>query len=312
MIHIPPSFLFFLTWVLVGPSREAASTILLIAGSLTLVVILRRSFQYQTLALLGILAIMMLQGLDFALLGLSFGSFRTHMFHNGVSNFLSTMFTLNLGVTMVGVLAAAGAAAYIEFGKSRMDVTRVLPQFKFIDAPVQIQRMVEDLARSAGIQSPGVRLVDSGVPSTFTARSNRKYAVAISVGLLECLDDGEVKACLAHEISHLKNNDFTWRFLATLGKLALFAKPLSYLIEPAVYRAREFLADRTAAQLMGGPSALISALSKLAESQPLRTRGLSAAVCACNFSASRGFFSIFDKHPNIYDRINALQESFAP
>jgi heat shock protein HtpX len=311
MIPVIPTFLFVLTWVLVGPSRDAAATIIVIAGILTLAVVLKRSYEYQTLALIGILGIIALEGLQFAFFGLSFGFLRAPPpppSHHGGFDLFATLFTLNLGMTLIGAVAAAGAAAYIQFGKSRMDVARILPDFKFLEAPVQLKELVNDLARLAGIQAPEVRIVDSGVPSTFTVRSNRKYSIAASVGLLESLDGDEVKACLAHEISHLKNNDFAWRFLATLGKLALFAKPLSYLIEPAVYRAREFLADRTAAQLVDGPEALVSALGKLAESDALRTSILPATICACNFNLPRGFFRIFDKHPTIRARIKALQE----
>jgi len=314
MIRVIPGFFFILTWVLVGPTREAASTILVIAGILTLTVVLRRSFQYQTLALLGVLGIMSLEGLEFVLVTLSFWFFRVHPLADAPPDFFSTLFTLNLGLTLIGAITAAGAAVYIGFGKSRMDVAKIFPEFKFLEAPNELTQVVERLAKLARIQVPEVCLVDSGVPSTFTVRSNRKYAVAVSVGLLESLDNEEVNACLAHEISHLKNNDFTWRFLATLGKLALFAKPLSYLIEPAVYRAREFLADRTAAQLIGGPRALVSALSKLAQSQTLRTSTTTfpAGVCTCSFTSPHGLFSIFDKHPNIYARISALEENHNP
>jgi heat shock protein HtpX len=136
--------------------------------------------------------------------------------------------------------------------------------------------------------------------------------VAVSIGLLESLDNEEVEACLAHEISHLKNNDFTWRFIATVAKVALFAKPFSYLIEPAVYRAREFLADRTAAILIGGPSALMSALSKLGESQSLNLSASAGTVCMCSLNHSSSFFRIFDKHPNIQARIKSLQEMYMP
>ncbi len=144
-----------------------------------------------------------------------------------------------------------------------MSIARIFPRLKFLEAPKQLKNGVISLAESAGIKPPDVSLIDSGTPSAFTIRSKRRYVIAISIGLLESLNNDEVEACLAHEISHLKNKDFTWRFIATVAKVALFAKPLSYLIEPAVYRGREFLADRTAAMLIGGPSALISALSKL-------------------------------------------------
>jgi heat shock protein HtpX len=121
------------------------------------------------------------------------------------------------------------------------------------------------------------------------------------------LDGKEVEACLAHEIAHLKNNDFTVRFIATLAKVALFARPLSYLLEPAVYRAREFMADITAAKLVGGPEALISALSQLKESSNLDT-AIAGSSCLCNLTAPRGVCRMFDKHPALEDRIKALRE----
>lgn len=153
--------------------------------------------------------------------------------------------------------------------------------------------------------------MDSGTPSAFTIRAKRKYVLAVSIGLLESLDTEEVEACLAHEISHLKNKDFNWRFIATVAKVALFAKPLSYLIEPAVYRGREFLADRTAAILIGGPNALISALSKLGESQALDVSTSAGTVCMCSLNHRTSFFRIFDKHPSIHARIRSLQEMCA-
>ena len=117
-----------------------------------------------------------------------------------------------------------------------------------------------------------------------------------------------MEACLAHEISHLKNKDFVWRFMATVAKVALFAKPLSYLIEPAVYRGRELKADKTAARMIGGPDALISALSKLGESQASNIATTAGNVCTCYLNSSNGFFRIFNKHPEIHARIRSLQE----
>lgn len=100
-------------------------------------------------------------------------------------------------------------------------------------------------------------------------RTKRKYVIALSVGLLDSFDDKEVEACVAHEMAHVKNNDFTFRFVATLAKVALVSKPLSYLIEPAIYRARELQADKTAASLLGGPASLVSVPAKLRESNSL-------------------------------------------
>jgi heat shock protein HtpX len=311
MIHPFPGYLLILSWLLIGPSVPPPSVIAFIAGGLILALTLRRSFRYHTIALLSILGIMLLDSLQIVFVGLHLELMDPHLFHDGVWNFFSTMFTLNLGLTVIGALAAVCAAAYIEFGRSQMSVAKMFPEFRFLDAPKSVRSMVNNLSSSAGVQPPQVCLVDSGIPSAFTIRSRRRYVVALSIGLLESLDKEEVGACLAHEISHLKNRDFPLRFLATVAKVALFARPMSYLIEPAVYRAREFLADRTAAMLTGGPAALISALSKLDESQSLGISESSVSVCMCNLNAGRGFFKILDKHPDIHARIKALQEMHA-
>ena len=128
--------------------------------------------------------------------------------------------------------------------------------------------------------APEVAIVDSGYPSAFTVRANRRYTIAASIGLLESLSEKEVEACLAHEVAHLKNRDFIVRAIATVSKLAVFARPVGYFVEPAVYRAREFLADKTAAELIGGPTMLISALSKLKAANSFSEPGL-VAGCPC-------------------------------
>lgn len=228
-------------------------------------------------------------------------------------DYFSILHTLNLGVILIGGIAAACAGLFIGLKKTRIGMSKMFPQLQFLEpAPVHVKETVKRLACLAGVPSPDVSLVDSGVPSAFTVWANRKYSVALSVGLLESLDDKEVEACLAHEISHIKNGDFTVRFLATLAKIALFAKPLSYFIEPAVYRAREFLADSTAAQLIGGPGALISALSKLKDSDSLAVTSPQDLMCVCNLGAGKTMLRILDKQPDLTTRIETLREMKGP
>jgi heat shock protein HtpX len=127
------------------------------------------------------------------------------------------------------------------------------------------------------------------------------------VGLLESLSTKELDACLAHELSHVKNNDFSVRSFATAARVALFAHPLSHLIEPAVYRAREFLADRTAADL-AERGALISALSKLQESQNyVAARRSIGTACLFGCVGTNPLLRLFDKHPTLEKRIRVLQ-----
>jgi heat shock protein HtpX len=223
--------------------------------------------------------------------------------------FFSTLHDINLGVNLIGAFAAGCVALFIEFGRSRISMSKAFPHMDFVEATPQLTNTVERLAHAANIPVPEVAMVDSGYPSAFTVRANRRYTIAASIGLLESLTEKEVEACLAHEIAHLKNGDFRVRALATIAKLALFARPAGYFLEPAVYRAREFMADKTAARLIGGPVMLISALSKLKEANSLPEPRLVAGVSMCNLNVRKGLFWVFEKHPDLGARIQVLKET---
>jgi Zn-dependent protease with chaperone function len=113
---------------------------------------------------------------------------------------------------------------------------------------------------------------------------------------------------MAHELSHLKNRDFVIRAFATMARVGLFVHPLSHIIEPAVYRARELLADKSAVELIGDANPLISALSKIRESQnyvPSQSVSIQAA-CLWGSVGTRRLARLFSKHPTIDTRIKAL------
>jgi len=314
MTNIIPPYLFLITWVLLGPSVPMALTIFTVTAGLLIYLVMRRSFRARTLVLLGMLVEMFIQSLVPVFASIHIDLMKTRPPPNPVGGFSAifpTVFAMSLGVALIGISAAVCAALFIEFGRSRTDMSKAFPTLKFLDAPAWVRASVNNLAGVAGINPPEALLVDSGRPSAFTVRAKRKYFVAVSVGLLESLDVREVEACIAHEISHLKNNDFRLRFAATLAKVALFTRPVSYLIEPAVYRAREFLADATAAKLIGGPEALISALSKLREPTSLITPTFLETACTCDLNRSEGVFRVFRKHPDLETRIRLLQEMSA-
>ncbi|MGA8904964.1 MAG: M48 family metalloprotease [Candidatus Bathyarchaeia archaeon] len=308
MILILPRYFFVISWLIAGPPILALPTIGLLAGGVALVFVLRRSYRERTLALLGIFGLMLVESVFVVGFTLHFivRAEPAHLVESSRS-FFDLIPRLDLGAVLLGAVAAGCAAIFIEFGKSRMSLSKAFPQITFLQPPTRLEESVKRLAAEAGISTPDVRLIDSGMPSAFTVRANRRYTVTVSVGLLESLEDCEVEACLAHEIAHLKNHDFTVRFAATLAKVALFARPMSYLLEPAVYRAREFLADLTAVRLVGGPDALISALTKLKDCSNLEL-AMPATSCMCNLTGRRGVTRIFDKHPAIEARISALWE----
>jgi heat shock protein HtpX len=312
MIPLLPRYLFWLSWIIVGPPQLALPTIGLMAAGVLLAFVLRRSFQKRTMTLLGLFGLMFLESTLF--IGLAFDfMFEKEPFHfiersRGLvgSSFPFIIHNMSLGLSLIGAGAAVCAAIFIEFGKSRVSLSKAFPQFTFLEAPIALKVMVTRLASRAGVTVPEVCLIDSGVPSAFTVRTNRRFAVTLSVGLLESLENNEVEGCVAHEIAHLKNNDFRVRFLATLARIALFARPLSYFLEPAVYRAREFLADVTAAKLLGTPDALISAFSKLSECE--QEASMPRSTCVCNLTNRRGLLRIFDKHPSLEARIRVLKD----
>ncbi|HKM78190.1 MAG TPA: M48 family metalloprotease [Candidatus Bathyarchaeia archaeon] len=313
--HFPRLFI-ILAWVFLGPVTAhgfagllSPLMIILTLFSLILAVSFKRSFQGRSITLLCVLALMFYQSLQLIVIGLHIELMHPDPVSEGIRHFFSIFFDINLGLAITGVVAAFAVATYVEFGKSRMPLTRLFPQYQFLEAPPYLQRIVKKLAVTAGVQMPHVSLLDSGIPWAFITRSNQGFVLAVSVGLLESLGPAEVEACLAHEISHLKNKDFALRFFATMAKVGLFARPLSYLIEPAVYRSREHLADSTASKLVGGSNALLSALSKIREAHYEVATPPASVGMACLFHSSKQrWFGVFDKQPSLDARIKALRE----
>jgi len=309
-----PRFLIVLVWFLLGPLHVhglpdifAPLMIIVMLFALASGAFLKRSFRGRSVTLLCVLVLMFYQTLQLIVMGVHFELTHSDLVSVGIRHFFSIFLDINLGLAIIGVVAASGVAAYLEFGKARLPLTRLFPEYRFLAAPLQIQRTVKRLASRAGVQPPQVSLIDSGIPWAFITRSRKGFVLAVSVGLLEALQPAEVQACLAHEISHLKNNDFALRFFATFAKVGLFTRPLSYLIEPAIYRAREHLADSTASSLVGGPGPLVSALRKIREAHYEIATPSSVGV-ACLFRTSKDrWFGVFDKQPTLDARIKALQ-----
>jgi len=314
MIYPCAQFLVALIWGLITPPMPLLPTIAFIAASLILVVLSRRSFHRQTIALLFSLGMMSIQSLEFMMLALHVQVFRPPSGASlpipaSMSSYLTMLFQANLWFAGLGAAAAAFVAFHVYFGKPRLEMLGASPNAKLIENPTWLREAVLGLANRANVNCPEVCLVDSGTPQAFTVRAKGKYVIALSVGILECLDTKEVEACVAHEVAHIKNNDFAIRFLATLGKVALFLRPVSHLIEAAIYRTREFHADKTAALLIGGPDALVSLLTKLSESNLCSSiPTASGQVCARLFDRSGGIRRILDKHPALESRIRLLNE----
>lgn len=162
-----------------------------------------------------------------------------------------------------------------------------------------LHQMVENLARKAGIPKPKVYIVNMHVPNAFaTGRDPNHAAVAVTTGILDILNEDELKGVLAHELGHIKNRDILISTIAAtiggaismiaemafwsnlfgghdeeegggiggiIGSFLLFilAPIAAMIIQMAISRSREFAADKAGAEISGCPLCLAKALEKL-------------------------------------------------
>jgi heat shock protein HtpX len=214
--------------------------------------------------------------------------------------------------------------------------------------------VVEELAIGDGLPKPEVYVVDDPSPNAFaTGRDPQHAAVTVTTGLLDTMDRRELQAVLAHEMSHIKNLDvrlllilstliglagliasFVWNSMPRVrlgGRngggyiiLVIFAVGLVFtvvafvvgpLMQLALSRDRESLADASGVQLTRDPEGLIGALRKLLANSapPERFNHTTAAMWIDNPEEHHGnwFSRFFDTHPPIEDRIAALERMLA-
>jgi heat shock protein HtpX len=202
---------------------------------------------------------------------------------------------------------------------------------------------VEDLAQRARLPMPRLYVIPNEQPNAFaTGRSPRHSAVAVTEGLLALMPRDQVRGVLAHELAHIKNRDvlvttiaamigaaisavahflqFQWLFggddeespLGIVGTIAaiVIAPIAAMLLQFAVSRQREFLADATAAQLLGTGRPLADALGTLqrgVEVLPMQVNPSTASLYIVNPLSGRGMAALFSTHPPIPARIERLQ-----
>ncbi len=212
----------------------------------------------------------------------------------------------------------------------------------------RLYRIVENLAITTGMPMPKVYIINDPAPNAMaTGRDPKHASVAATTGILELLDDSELEGVMAHEIGHIQNydirvmmivfacvsvigllSDMLLRFMifgddddrgspAVLLALALsILAPLSAsLVQLAVSRRREYLADATGALTTRYPEGLASALEKISQySRPMKRANSSTAhlffdnpMSATNKKDSKPFAGLFSTHPPVQDRIARLR-----
>ena len=210
----------------------------------------------------------------------------------------------------------------------------------------KLHETITRLCVIAGLPKPKVAVVDTSVPNAFaTGRGPKNAVVAVTTGLMRKLDQGELEAVLAHELSHVKNRDMAIltiaSFISTLafyivrysfyfgafggnrrnsngGFVAIWIVSIlvwiiSFLLIRALSRYREFAADRGSAQITGNPVNLISALRKISgtmanvPTEDLRkVEGMNAFFIIPAVSGS--MMSLISTHPSMEKRIAALEK----
>ena len=210
----------------------------------------------------------------------------------------------------------------------------------------ELHRKVERLAQQADLPKPKIAVADSRTPNAFaTGRSQDSAAVAVTTGIVNLLDDGELEGVLAHELAHIKNRDVMvmtiasflstiaflvvrWGWLFSGGRsrggqqqvpvivailLSLVVWIISFLLIRALSRYREFAADRGGASITGRPAALATALMKIdsgMEKVPSEDlRGQSEMNAFFIIPIRSGFVGrLFSTHPSTEKRIERLRD----
>jgi heat shock protein HtpX len=244
----------------------------------------------------------------------------------------------------VGIAVLMNVVGYWFSDRIALSASRAKPVSEQ-EAP-QLYRILRELTERAGLPMPRVYTIPSDQPNAFATGRNPKHAaVAVTEGLLKYLPEDQVRGVLAHELGHVKNRDILVTTIAAMiaGAIAAIANILQFsflfggfsddednplgfigalaaiiiaplaamLIQLAVSRQREYLADATAAEFLGTGKPLADALGTLekgVEAVPMQVNPAAAALYIVHPFRGQGIQSLFSTHPPLAERIRRLNE----
>lgn len=245
---------------------------------------------------------------------------------------------------VVSLMMALGS--YYGGDKMALSVSGARGPIKKEDSP-HVYRLVENLAITAGLPMPKVYvIVDAALNAFACGRDPQHASIAVTTGIMEQLDNEELEGVIAHELSHVKNYDirlmtivvvlvgiisilaqwfFRFRFfggrnereergagpiIAILGLLMIIISPIiAQLIQLAISRKREFLADASGALLTRYPEGLARALTKIsAYTAPMKSANAGTAHLFIANPFGKRVAGLFATHPPVEERIRALRQ----
>ena len=247
-------------------------------------------------------------------------------------------------------LALSGGSALVSyFAGDKLILAQSQARELGPDEEQKLRDIIESLALGLGIPTPKIYVIEDSAPNAFaTGRDPQHASIAVTRGLLDKLDRTELEGVIAHELSHVGNRDirvmvlvvvlvgtvalladWMWRsmfwgrgrdrdrggggaIIAVIAiALAVLTPIIATLIQLAVSRQREYLADASGALLTRYPPGLASALRKIAaDKEPLEVanKATAALYIANPLKDAPAFFDhLFDTHPPIEERIKRLE-----
>lgn len=252
------------------------------------------------------------------------------------------------GTTAIMVVSIAAIYALIQyFAASKLAIMMSgAKQIEKRDNP-RLYRMVENLSITLGLPTPKVYIIEDSAPNAFaTGRNPQNAVVAATTGLLDIMDDTELEAVLAHEMGHVQNYDIrvsmiVFGLVSVVGMISdialrmmffggdrdrenqnaiamiiglvviVLAPIIAMLVQFAVSRQREYLADASGVMTTRHPDGLISALKKLQlHGRPMKKQSTATSHMFFNNPLSgKSFTRMFSTHPPLEDRIKRLENN---